>query len=92
MQASPFELLADNALLELSVILEENDDLEVSYEDGVLNIDSPQGGYTVNRHSVSQEIWFSSPISGVKYFKLQEGEWKEKRTGEILREALLSEF
>lgn len=65
-----FELISLNVLESISEALEEScPDFDVSYSDGILSIKAQNGKeLVVNKHSASQKIWFSSPVSGAKYF------------------------
>lgn len=68
-----FEFICDNYLEDLSEELEnldKNSDLDIDYSDGILNIiiESNAKTYVINRHSASQKIWYSSPVSGADYF------------------------
>ena len=68
-----FEQICDNYLENLSEEIENFDidtKFDVDYSDGILNIifEEKNLTYVINRHSASQKIWFSSPISGADYF------------------------
>lgn len=67
-----FDFLSESFLSELADIIEGNDTsytLDVSYADGILDITLSDGNkFVINRHSASQKIWYSSPVSGGKYF------------------------
>ena len=68
-----FEHICNEFLEELSDKIEEFDQnsiFDVDYSDGILNIIDEDTGqtYVINRHSASQKIWYSSPLSGADYF------------------------
>ena len=70
MNDTEFLLLAENKLISLADFIENNDNnsiFDVEYSDGILNIEIFDTGqiYVINKHSASQKIWFSSPISGM---------------------------
>ena len=37
---------------------------EVGYADGVLTLQGPRGTLVVNKHYLTQQIWYSSPFVG----------------------------
>jgi len=84
-----FEKLAEEELTRIFEILEQDETLEVNLADGVLTIQSPNGDYAINKHMATQQIWFSSPVSGLKYFVLQDGKFLEKKSLQLtLEEAI----
>lgn len=88
-----FEILAEKALLELSVKLEEVEELEITLSEGVLTLQAPNGDYAINKHLASQQIWYSSPVSKLKYFIYQNGKFVEKKEGVLeLEQALLQDL
>jgi len=93
-----FLKLCDDALLYLSVAVEEQDKnskLDVEYSDGILTImvEKTSQTYIINRHSASQKIWYSSPFSGADYFAFDEksAKWLDSK-GEELSQKLFSEL
>lgn len=65
---------------------DKNSKLDVEYSDGILKItvESSSQTYVINRHSASQKIWYSSPISGADYFSLNEnGKWLDAKGEEV---------
>ena len=88
----------DPFLLKLSEAIEEGDKeakLDVDYSDGILNITLEDNGatYVINRHTASQKIWYSSPLTGADYFSFDEnsGNWLNSKQEE-LRKKLFSEL
>ena len=56
-------------LLEFAEELEEQHDLYVEYDSGVLTITMPnKKQYVINKHTPSRQIWVSSPHSGASLF------------------------
>lgn len=93
-----FLTLSEKILISLADEIENNDKnsiFDVEYADGILNIIVFKTGktYVVNKHSASQKIWFSSPISGAGYFSYDENsqKWLDDK-GNELREFLIKEL
>ena len=68
-----FHVLSELTLLNLADKIEQldiNSKLDVEYFDGILTISVEKSSkqYVVNKHSASQKIWYSSPLSGADYF------------------------
>ena len=83
-----------NQLFELLQIPRKFEDLDVDLQDDVLYITLPTNQqYVINKHTPSQQIWLSSPISGAAYFSYQENNksWLNKQHIE-LKSLLLSEL
>ncbi|CEM04614.1 unnamed protein product [Vitrella brassicaformis CCMP3155] len=59
---------------------------ELDLQEGVLNIDlGEHGTFVINKHFVTRQIWYSSPISGAHYFEFaSEPRWKSTRHGNDL--------
>jgi len=84
-----FHVLADNTLDEivdrLGVLddcpaLEENEDeLDVNYSMGVMNIilGQPHGTWVINKQTPNRQLWWSSPISGPRRYELTYDEEKD---------------
>ncbi len=93
-----FHDLCEDTLTELSQAIEEKDQdskFDVEYSDGILTIVIENGSktYVINRHSATQKIWYSSPISGADYFSYDEKskKWLDSK-GEELKEKLFLEL
>ena len=92
--------LSENELIKLADEIENNDPkslFDVEYADGILNINvfASDQIYVINKHSASQKIWFSSPISGANYFSYIDQKWlddKGREIGEILFNELKTNF
>ncbi len=89
-----FEIIAQQFLQDLYEELELMEDLEVELtDDGVLSIKSQNGDYVINKHYVTQQIWYSSPVSSLKYFVYKNDNFVEKRNENLtLREALFNDI
>lgn len=93
-----FENICNNFLEDLSEEIENfdvNSKFDVDYSDGILNIVVEGTGqtYVINRHSASEKIWYSSPLSGADYFSYdasQEDWFSDK--GDLLKTKLFSEL
>jgi iron donor protein CyaY len=90
--------LSEQILISLADYVEGNDKnsvFDAEYADGILNIEvfKTNQTYVINKHSASQKIWYSSPISGAKYFvyNQQKKQWFDN-TNKELRQTLLSEL
>ncbi len=82
-------------LTEAVEIWDKNSKLDVEYSDGILTIviEASAETYVINRHSASQKIWYSSPITGADYFSFDEKseKWLDAK-GEELEVKLFSEL
>lgn len=98
MEETKFLELSEKALITLADFIENNDDksiFDVEYSDGILNIEvfASRKNYVINKHSASQKIWFSSPISGADYFSYdnESQKWLDKNSEELSK-ILLNEL
>ncbi|MFT6106242.1 MAG: CyaY protein [Rickettsiales bacterium] len=98
MKENDFLELSEKELIALADEIENNDAkslFDVEYSDGILNIEifSSEQIYVINKHSASQKIWFSSPVSGANYFSYDSGcdKWLDDK-GRELRVVLLDEL
>ncbi|MFT5703181.1 MAG: CyaY protein [Rickettsiales bacterium] len=90
MTENDFLKLSEAELIRLADFIENNDDnslFDVEYSDGILNIEifSNQKIYVINKHSASQKIWFSSPVSGADYFAFDDisKKWLNDKKNEL---------
>lgn len=100
MPESAYQILADECLEHISEVLQSMEDdspllEETNYGDGVLEIDcGDKGTFVINKHYATQQIWYSSPVSGAHYFeaasrpKLWISEKLEKNVYQFLFEEL----
>lgn len=93
-----FSHLAEGKLIKIADYIEHKDHhstFDVEYADGILNINvfKTKQVYVINKHSASQKIWFSSPISGANYFSYDESnqKWLDDK-GKELEEFLIKEL
>ncbi len=98
MQEKDFLKSCEQILVQLSENIEikdKNSKLDVEYSDGILTIiiEATSQTYIINRHAVSQKIWYSSPITGADYFAFDENSqnWLDSK-GEKLEGKLFSEL
>lgn len=96
MSEKNFPTLCDSFLEALSEEIEKldkNSQLDVEYSDGILNILIEKTGatYVINRHSATQKIWYSSPISGADYFAFDNNssQWLDNKGSELTQKLLL---
>ena len=97
MEESAFAALAEETLERLFDALDEaiGADADVDFESGIVTIELEDGRqYVINKHSASQEIWVSSPVSGAAHyaFNLEAGTWVSTRGGEVLHATLGAEL
>jgi len=90
--------ISEQELSNLADFIEDNDKnsiFDAEYFDGILNINvfASNQIYVINKHSASQKIWFSSPISGANYFSygFEQKKWLDEKEQE-LKEFLLTEL
>jgi iron donor protein CyaY len=98
MNDNEFITISEKKLIEIADKIDEIDSQSIfdcDYADGILTIKSFDNGetYVINKHSASQKIWFSSPISGADYFsyKMLEEKWLNDK-GQDLTKKLFSEI
>mmetsp|Transcript_84553 Transcript_84553/g.149634 ORF Transcript_84553/g.149634 Transcript_84553/m.149634 type:complete len:171 (-) Transcript_84553:89-601(-) len=67
---------------------------EIMYEDGVLKVDIlDKGSFVINKHFVTQQIWYASPVSGALYFSYRsDGTWFSEGAGSDLVQVLSSDL
>ncbi len=85
-----FLTLSEKELIKIADIIENKDQnslFDIEYSDGILSIDIFSTGekYVINKHSASQKIWFSSPVSGANYFAFNEKQckWLDDKNQEL---------
>ena len=86
MDERQFEALAAQALNRIERALDESGidaDVELK-EGGVLELEFDNGSkIIVNRHGAAREIWVAARSGGF-HFRMQDGEWRDTRSGEEL--------
>jgi len=69
MPEAEFHRLADVVLDECMTRVEDLGLEDWSMDDGVLKIETLDGKhFVINKHFMTQQIWYSSPVSGALYF------------------------
>ena len=59
----------ETLLTDFEELQEENEEVDVEYSAGVLNLKMPdKGTYVINKQPPNKQIWLSSPVSGPKRF------------------------
>ena len=85
-----FELIAKKTLEDLYEKLDKDNNLDVELtDDGVLMISAPNGEYVLNKHFVTKQIWYSSPVSSLKYFNYIDGKFLERNDQNLTLEQAL---
>lgn len=101
MNEAKFYTVSEEILMKLADDIEKMDIqavLDVEYSDGILNIVVEQTGqtYVINKHSASQKIWYSSPLTGADYFVFDEqsATWLDAKNTELVQKLFdeLSQF
>lgn len=101
MNEKDFYTISDETLTKLADDVEGMDKeavLEVDYMDGILNIiiEETSQTYVINKHSATQKIWYSSPLTGADYFVYDENsqEWLDDKKDELSQKLFteLSQF
>jgi frataxin len=103
--ASEYNTVADECLENLQDALDEwleenvnngssrDDTTEVVYASGVLTLKlPPHGTWVLNKQSATQQIWWSSPLSGPKRFEYADGAWWSTKDGLNLERQLAQEL
>ena len=47
----------------------DNSDSSNNLNEGVLKVEFPEGTFIMNKHSITKQIWYSSPVIGPAYFE-----------------------
>lgn len=89
-----FDIIAKKYLNDLYMELDLIEDIEVDLtDDGVLTIVADNGEYVINKHFITKQIWYSSPVSSLKYFNYINGDFIErKETNLTLKQALMNDI
>jgi frataxin len=71
----------------------DDDTSEVVYASGVLTLKlPPHGTWVINKQSATQQIWWSSPLSGPKRFEYADYAWWSTKDGLNLERQLAQEL
>jgi CyaY protein len=81
-----FDLVITDLLQNISDALERDggDDIDIIESDGMLTITTLLGVFVINRQSVMQEVWLSSPITGPYHFAYKDANWVDKNNNNLL--------
>ncbi len=66
---SRFESEATRALERIYEAADTVSDAESSLNEGVLRIEFPDGVFVINKHALTKQLWYSSPVVGPAYFQ-----------------------
>jgi CyaY protein len=93
MEYSTFTQLSDKLLSDIIEALESQDcdNVDLEYTRDFITLNSKIGTFVINKHSISRQIWLSSPISGPYKFFYKEPKWVDK-SGKILPNLLEEEL
>ena len=84
MTESEFHSAVDAVLARIEASLEDEEDLDIDLESGILTITSADGAKViVNRQTPNREIWVAARSGGF-HFRLGDGEWRDTRSKDEL--------
>jgi len=84
MTETDFHRAVEAVLARIDSALDGHDELDVSLEGGVLTVECPDASrIIVNRQTPNREIWVAARSGGF-HFRMQDGEWRDTRSGEEL--------
>lgn len=92
MNNSEFSKIAETTIAYIAKKIEEQDSsIDIDLQGDILNIDTADGTYVINKQSAAKEIWLSSPVSGPYHFFYNQEKWRN-RAGLDLMNILTNEF
>ena len=67
---------------------------DTKFDDGVLNVETEQGTWVLNKQAPKRQLWLSSPISGPHHYDMvgDGAAWRSDRDGHLLHEKLTEEL
>jgi CyaY protein len=84
MNESDFHRAVDAVLARIESSLEDDDDLDVDLESGILTVTCPDSTRViVNRQTPNREIWVAARSGGF-HFAHRDGQWRDTRGGDEL--------
>ncbi len=84
MTESEFHGAVDAVLARIESSLEDESELDIDLESGILTISSEGGGKViVNRQTANREIWVAARSGGF-HFSWREGAWRDTRSNDEL--------
>lgn len=89
-----FDIVSKKALLDLHSKVEDMEEIEAELtDDGVLSITAKNGEYVINKHFATKQIWYSSPVSSLKYFNFKKNRFVERNNPDLtLEDALFKDL
>lgn len=81
-----------NEMLEMLFEFCEDNGIDSDILNEILYIDVDKGQYVINKHSVTRQIWVSSPVSSASKFTYDESEQKWLSNGRELYDLITSEL
>ncbi len=87
MENTEFTKLAEQTISLIDDVIEAEDKfclIDSDFQGDILNLTTDQGVFVINKHSVAQEIWLSSPISGPHHFRYISGRWQSKSSNDLI--------
>ena len=88
MTESDFHRAVDAVLARIEAAAEAAEALDVDLEAGILTLTCPDSTRViVNRQTPNREIWVAARSGGF-HFRMQDGQWRDTRSGEELFAAL----
>ncbi|MGI4775797.1 MAG: iron donor protein CyaY [Janthinobacterium lividum] len=81
MDDTEFSKLSKQTLFNIVTIIEEIDkqcSIDIDFDSEIINLDTKDGVFVINKHSAAKEIWLASPISGPYHFSYNNGNWCSK--------------
>lgn len=97
-EPTSFEGLAEKELAEINDLVEHKAELfgvdNIDFQEGVLSIEIAGSTIVINKHSASQQIWYSSPVPPPAYFDpVNDGhKWWSNKICMNLRSRLISDM
>ncbi len=94
MNNSEFRKISEITIAYIADKIEEQDQdssIDLDLQGDILNIDTADGTYVINKQSAAKEIWLSSPVSGPYHFFYDQEKWRN-RAGLELMNILTNEF
>ncbi|XVN41710.1 MAG: iron donor protein CyaY [Rickettsia endosymbiont of Argas persicus] len=86
MNNSEFSKIAETTISYIADKIEAQDqDIDVDLQSDILNLETSNGIYVINKQSAAKEIWLSSPVSGPYHFFYEQGKWKNRAGLELMK-------
>ena len=86
MNNSEFSKISETTISYIADKIEAQDqDIDVDLQSDILNLETSNGIYVINKQSAAKEIWLSSPVSGPYHFFYEQGKWKNRAGLELMK-------